>query len=170
MCQINALKRKTDNTWDINIAHHLCSHIYTFPRTHIHSFTVYYSYCYSIISVNQFVFLIYTFTTHILFYTKLFLVGSTKHLMACLFLGKWLRFILLSPQPQQSFVNPPCTYAGAMSDPCIMIAPQLCQKQLWSDKMLSASVGSWKQGSGGCHSKGVTLLEDGTEGSEKVGQ
>ena len=36
--------------------------------------------------------------------------------------------------------------------------------------MLSTSVGSVKQGSGGCHSKGVTLLEDGTEGSEKVGR
>ena len=71
---------------------------------------------------------------------------------------------------QQSIINPPHTYAGAMSDPCCMTDPQLCQKQLWSDKMLSTSVGSVKQGSGGCHSKGVTLLEDGTEGSEKVGR
>ena len=49
------------------------------------------------------------------------------------------------------------TYAGAMSDPCCMTEPQLCQKQLWRDRMLSSSVGSWIQGCGGCHSKGVTL-------------
>ena len=55
-----------------------------------------------------------------------------------------------------------------MSDPCCMTDPQLCQKQLWSDKMLSSSVGSWIQGCGGCHSKGVTLW-DGTELREKAG-
>ena len=77
----------------------------------------------------------------------------------------WRKSKNFSPIPPQAltkkaiihFVSLLRTYAGAMSDPCCMTEPQLCQKQLWRDRMLSSSVGSWIQGCGGCHSKGVTL-------------
>ena len=52
------------------------------------------------------------------------------------------------------------TYLGAMSDPCCMRLPQLCQKQLWRVNSFSSSSGSSTQGWGFSHSKGVSLRED----------
>ena len=51
------------------------------------------------------------------------------------------------------------TYLGAMSDPCCMRLPQLCQKQLWRVNSFSSSSGSSTQGWGFSHSKGVSLSE-----------
>ncbi len=43
-------------------------------------------------------------------------------------------------------------YLGAMSDPCCMMDPQLCQKQLCSVSVFSTSVGSSTHGVGLSHS------------------
>ena len=49
------------------------------------------------------------------------------------------------------------TYLGAISEPCCMRLPQLCQKQLCRVSSFSSSSGSSTQGCGFSHSQGVSL-------------
>lgn len=49
------------------------------------------------------------------------------------------------------------SYLGAMSDPCCMSDPQLCQKQLCSESTFSSSSASSSQGVGDSHSNRVIL-------------
>ena len=51
-------------------------------------------------------------------------------------------------------------YLGAMSLPCCMRLPQLCQKQLCRVNSFSSSSGSSSQGCGFSHSKGVSLRKE----------
>ena len=64
-----------------------------------------------------------------------------------------------SPRPLDGMPPVPATHLGAMSDPCCMSDPQLCQKALDRVSSFSNSSGSSTHGYGFTHSYGVNLRE-----------